>query len=328
MDKLWHLDHPRLPPELQLMVLKELNDDPNTLSACSLVTRAWLSTTRPFLFRDITLTANKHTAHRFTDFLQFFQEHPTSGLGSQLAQYIESLDVYGELVDLPKFLEDEDHEDREYHVPCMLKTIRQIILILPRLRDVSVEHISLVDKECLRYHQRYDSESDTSESDLDDDLPPRVITPPPPPPLPCAPASGPRSNGATLNGSARPSIRCLILTRCSAPHGDIRVLFTLVSLFKSIGTLNIECLSWARYEDPFEVLSSLPQFPSITAVELSQLSEHTHCVEMIEEMSKMLSSQGRPLQSLTMETDITGHIADLFSWESHSLASSSCLVEL
>ncbi|KAI0750267.1 hypothetical protein C8Q80DRAFT_1102238, partial [Daedaleopsis nitida] len=47
--------HPRLPPELQLMVLEAAKHDPNTLSACSLATKAWLPTSRAYLFREVTL---------------------------------------------------------------------------------------------------------------------------------------------------------------------------------------------------------------------------------------------------------------------------------
>ncbi|KAI0754448.1 hypothetical protein C8Q80DRAFT_1266076 [Daedaleopsis nitida] len=292
--------HPHVPPELQLMVIDELRGDSNTLSACSLVSKTWLSPSRAHLFRTISLTARKDTSEQFTDFLHFLQKLPKLVLGSDIPQYVEELAFYGEPIE-PDGLEppeedwhadcdDPDHMT-ECHVPLCISTVFAYVRILPRLNTLDFYHVLLRDGP-LPAFSSVSSEARMSTQNAQS----ANFGASPAPSVPTH-DSGVKEYSVTL-----PELRCLRFIDCSAPRYDLRILLVVVSLFSSIGQLSIVDGTWETVlEMDYVLAQTFPtgRLPPVNWLRLIDAS--ADWPEALEVGLRKQAAQGTPLRILDVK---------------------------
>lgn len=116
----------RIPPELILMIIDNLEDDKKAISACSLVSRDWLDIARTALFRKLRFNAEAIAFdEKLISFIQFF------GSTLHTARYVDSLSITTPAT-----------EERNFK-PGRFTTahLKAIVPIFPNLRALSLTRI-------------------------------------------------------------------------------------------------------------------------------------------------------------------------------------------
>ncbi|KAI0800576.1 hypothetical protein C8Q74DRAFT_425776 [Fomes fomentarius] len=126
----------RLPIDVIHLIMTEveLDESKETLLACSLVSRAWLSPSRSHLFRAVKIHGWQKSFAAFDEFL---------GAAQHVSEYIRDLALAGDYRILTPGSVDP-HMVTAYDTLLEVETVHSILLKLPALRRLCLENLRLV----------------------------------------------------------------------------------------------------------------------------------------------------------------------------------------
>ncbi|KAI0781395.1 hypothetical protein BD413DRAFT_608548 [Trametes elegans] len=127
---------PALPLEIELLIVAQLRSDRSTLEACSLVCKAWVTVTRPLLFRGVMVDLRRDPDEMGV-FLSVVLASPTPHMGRSIRNVV---------------ITGEPDEDEEYHLDELrdpqpfvrLSAIAALLSALPQLAELTISHVSIV----------------------------------------------------------------------------------------------------------------------------------------------------------------------------------------
>lgn len=136
----------RLPVDIIYLILTEVElcESKETLLACSLVSRAWLSPSRSHLFRAVKIHGWQTSFTAFDEFL---------GAARHVSEYIRDLALAGDYRILTPGSVDP-HMVTAYDTPLEVETVHSLLLKLPALRRLHLEYLRLVGSRLIRVQDR------------------------------------------------------------------------------------------------------------------------------------------------------------------------------
>ncbi|KAI0760333.1 hypothetical protein C8Q74DRAFT_1372224 [Fomes fomentarius] len=275
----------RLPIELQLMVVDQLRHQSSSLSACSLVTRAWLSQSRRHLFREVFLISTRDGTDRFVEFLHFLQATQDTFL--YVGKYIAVLNFWGELADsseeeYPNMIStlEDVYED---FMPLSLETLSAFLPLLPHLVHLSFVHILFLPS------QQTGSNAD---SDVDKN-----------------PAIGAASVVVEKHESdSDPALKMLRIEGCSAPHMEGQLFFDIICMFPHIEELVLDSGPWEMNNDAI----AGKYIPVIEALELSDAWPDLY--GGLTEILRITAEDEQPLTKLILRPGHENQMVEFFEY--------------
>ncbi|KAL6302240.1 hypothetical protein BKA93DRAFT_403773 [Sparassis latifolia] len=127
---------PRLPPELQDMIMDYLHDDKPSLLSCSLVCRCWIYSSRHHLLQSIYIIEGRWAGHGVVQFASFLEELVKAGRDLLFIPHVHELHVLGTNGDV--------HTLQVFERPNVSScAIARILTRLSRLRGLELAGLQL-----------------------------------------------------------------------------------------------------------------------------------------------------------------------------------------
>ncbi len=276
----------RLPIELQLMVVDQLSHQSSSLSACSLVTRAWLPQSRRHLFREVFLISTRDGTDRFVEFLHFLQATQDTSL--YVGKYVAALNFWGELAEsedeYPDMISTLENVYKDF-MPLSLETLSAFLPLLPHLQHLSFVHILFLPTQETGSASNVDSDVDTN------------------------PAIGTASVVVECPESDSDlSLKMLMIEGCTAPRNEGQLFFDVICMFPHIEELVLDSGPWEMNDDAI----AGKYIPVIEALELSDAWPDLY--GGLTEILRITAEGGQPLTKLILRPRNENQMVEFFEY--------------